>query len=353
MPAYAFVSAKGSPGVTTAAAALAAVGTVQAQTLLVELDPSGGSVQVQAGGGAVFGLVEAAAQLRRDPGNLAAVRDSAVELPAGVRTLLAPAASHTSESVIRSLESRWLRILAACAPLVLVDAGRWAASQRSAPRVGGADLMVAVCHPTLESVEHTRHILQPLRETARQQVAVLVIGTKPYSPEEIAHHLGTPLAGSIAWDPRGAAALWSRGVSRAWLRSRLARSAAATLAGLLEIQPAPPALEAGASGGGGSPAGGTTGPAGRPMPPAGPAPQARPAPPAPPAPPAGPVPVNGGGTSPAPTPTFPPPPPPRPPSEPASGSESAAVSLEPEATDPTAPPSTADRLRAASKEMWK
>jgi Flp pilus assembly CpaE family ATPase len=246
MPSYAFVSAKGSPGATTVAAALAAVAAVHSQSVLVELDPAGGTVQMLARGSATSGLVEAATQLRRDPHDLAAVRDSTVELPPGVRTVLAPTAGHAAESVVRSLGTRWLPVLGACAPLVFVDCGRWALSQRSASRVGGADLVVVVCHPTIESVEHTRHIIQPLREAARQQVAVVVIGAKPYSPEEVAHHLGAPLAGGIAWDPRSLLSFWARGSNRTWLRSRLARSAAATLQGLLAVQTATPALEASA-----------------------------------------------------------------------------------------------------------
>ena len=65
MPAYVLVAAKGSPGVTTAAAALAAVATTGGRSLLAELDPSGGSISVLTGQPAVLGLMDAATQLRR------------------------------------------------------------------------------------------------------------------------------------------------------------------------------------------------------------------------------------------------------------------------------------------------
>ena len=112
MPAIVLVSAKGSPGVTTAAAALNAVGAASGRALLAELDPSGGSVQVLASGPAAWGLVDAAGRLRREsgPGPVAA---NVTTLPAGVPAMLAPTAGHIAESVISSAGNRWLPSLRA------------------------------------------------------------------------------------------------------------------------------------------------------------------------------------------------------------------------------------------------
>jgi Flp pilus assembly CpaE family ATPase len=234
VPAVVLVSAKGSPGVTTAAAALAAVATTAGGALLVELDPSGGSVQVLTGEPAVAGLVDAAGNLRRQP-SAAAIEGTTTPLPAGMRTLLAPSSGQIAESVIASAGDRWLPALGPCAPDVLVDGGRWEPSQRTARRVAGADLVVVVCRPTVPGVESTRHVLERLREQARRPVAAVVVGDRPYPPEQIAAHLDVPLAGTISWDPRGATSLWVDGPSRRWLRTVLARSAAATLAGLAAL----------------------------------------------------------------------------------------------------------------------
>lgn len=234
MPAYVLVAAKGSPGVTTAAAALAAVATTSGRAILAELDPAGGSIGVLTGQPAVVGLVDAATLLRRTT-SAAAVDDNATMTPHGVATLLAPSSGAVAESVIASIADRWVPALRAAALDVIVDGGRWEPSQTTARRVFGADLVVVVVRPTVASVEATRHIVDRVREVARRPAAALVVGGKPYRPEEVAHHLDLPLAGAIAWDPRGATNLWAGGVSRTWMRSMLARSAAAVWANLFEI----------------------------------------------------------------------------------------------------------------------
>jgi len=234
MPAIVLVSAKGSPGVTTVAAALTAVGATSGRALLAELDPSGGSVQVLASGPAAWGLVDAAGRLRRESGPGPVVAN-VTTLPAGVPALLAPTAGHIAESVIGSAGDRWLPSLRAAAPDVVVDAGRWEPSQRTAHRVAGADVVGLVCRPTVGGIEAARLALERLRQAARAPVVVVVIGRKPYRPEEIAAHLDVPLGGTLAWDPRGVAALWVGGATGRWRRTSLARSAAVTAAHLGDL----------------------------------------------------------------------------------------------------------------------
>jgi Flp pilus assembly CpaE family ATPase len=241
VPAFAFVSAKGSPGVTTAAAALAAAATTTGRALLAELDPSGGSVQILTGATANPGLIDVAGQLRREA-SAATVEANATTAPTGLPTLLAPTAGRLAESVVESAGARWVPVLRTVPDAqVMVDAGRWEPSQRSARRIVGADLVVVVCRPTVAGVEHTRHLLDRIRELARRPLVAVVVGDKPYQPAEVAAHFDIPLAGSLAWDPRGVSSLWAYGVTRPWLRTWLARSAVATLAGLtslVEPQPA-------------------------------------------------------------------------------------------------------------------
>jgi hypothetical protein len=231
MPALVLVSTKGSPGVTTAAAALAAVGGRSGGSLLAELDPAGGSVQVLAGGPAVWGLVDVGATLRRQA-DAGPVHAHLAAVPPALPALLAPTAGHVAESVIAAAGDRWVPGLSAVAAQVVVDAGRWEPSQPTASRIAGADLVAVVCRPTLAAVESVRLGLDQLRHVAGAPVAVVVVGRRPYGPDEIAEQLGVALGGSVAWDPRGAAGLWARGVTRSWLRSRLARSAADVLARL-------------------------------------------------------------------------------------------------------------------------
>jgi Flp pilus assembly CpaE family ATPase len=262
VPAYVLVAAKGSPGVTTAAAALAAVATTSGRSILAELDPAGGSIAVHTGQPAVVGLVDAATLLRRTT-SAAAVDDNATMTPHGVATLLAPNSGPVTESVIASINERWVPALRSAALDVIVDAGRWEPSQTTARRVIGADLVVVVVRPTVASVEATRHIVDRVREVAKRPAAALVVGGKPYRPEDVAHHLDLPLGGAIAWDPRGATNLWANGVSRTWMRTMLARSAAAVWANLFEI-----AMPRGAEGAAapGAPGAGVVGPPGGPSP---------------------------------------------------------------------------------------
>ncbi|MFP3901537.1 MAG: hypothetical protein ACLFXM_11835 [Acidimicrobiia bacterium] len=235
MVALVLVSFKGSPGVTTAAAALAGAHSSPGRgALLAELDPAGGAIQVLASGPAAWGLVDTAGRLRRET-TAAAVDEHTTELPRGIRSLLAPTAAATAHSVIASAGDRWLPGLRSAWPDVVVDAGRWEPGQRTATRIVGADLVAVACRPTVAGVETVRLGLDHLRRVARCPVAAVVVGHRPYTPGEVAAHLDVPVAGAIAWDPRAVAHLWGGGVTRRWLRSRLARSAAATLRGVEEL----------------------------------------------------------------------------------------------------------------------
>jgi hypothetical protein len=68
-------------------------------------------------------------------------------------------------------------------------------------------------------------------------VAVVVVGARPYPGDEIAAALDAPLAGVVAWDPRGVTAMWARGERGRGRRSWLARSASAVLVGLEALVP--------------------------------------------------------------------------------------------------------------------
>jgi len=228
VPVITLVSAKGSPGVTTAAACLTAAATIEGAALLVELDPSGGDVQIYTGSSDEPGLVRSAGELRRDVSSAAIGRHTSVT-PADVPVLLAPTAGLMAASVIGSVLDRWDPALAQHGGLVFVDAGRWDAGQPTARRVALGDLVAVVCRPSVASVEHTRHMVDRLREVARRPVVALVVGMKPYAPAEVAAQLELPLGSAIAWDPRGTAALWAKGVTRSWGRTWLASSAARSL----------------------------------------------------------------------------------------------------------------------------
>ncbi len=237
MPVLALVSAKGSPGVTTAAAALTAAASLTGDSLLVELDPSGGDVQILTGVEDEPGVTLAATELRRQVSGGRRRRRTSRSTPPGVPALLAPTAELMAASVIASVIERWRPALREYGGTVVVDAGRWDGAQATARRVAVGDLVAVVCRPSVASVEHARHIVDRLRTTARRPVVALVIGTRPYAPSEVAAELEVPLGGAIAWDPRGVGTLWSKGVSKSWGRTWLASSAAQSLESLLDLVP--------------------------------------------------------------------------------------------------------------------
>jgi hypothetical protein len=239
MAVLALVSAKGSPGVTTTAAALGAAAASHGETpLLVELDPSGGDVAMLCDRVGEAALVALAEELRHGTPAADTVLAQAIAAPPGVPAVLAPSGANEASGVIASLDDRWLLALRGSAATVVVDAGRWEPRGSAARRIVGADVVGVVCRATAPSVEHARRSMDALRGTARCPVAMVVVGGRPYPGEEVAAALDVPLAGVLAWDPRGVTSMWARGEGGRGRRSWLARSATAVLDGLVAQVPA-------------------------------------------------------------------------------------------------------------------
>jgi MinD-like ATPase involved in chromosome partitioning or flagellar assembly len=239
MAVLALVSAKGSPGATTTTAALGAAAASGGESaLVVELDPSGGDIAMLCDRIGESALVELAEELRHGTPAADTVPAHAVEAPPGVPAVLAPSGANEASGVIASLDDRWLPALRRSAAAVVVDAGRWEPRGSAARRIAGADVVGVVCRSTAPSVEHARRSMDALRGTARCPVAVVVVGGRPYPGEEVAAALDVPLAGVLAWDPRGVTTMWERGERVRGRRSWLARSALTVLDGLVAQVPA-------------------------------------------------------------------------------------------------------------------
>lgn len=226
------VSAKGAPGVTTAALALAAVAP---DGLLIEFDPSGGSVESWTGAGGEPGLVRVASGLRRSPGP-EVVLEHAVDVPIGVRSVLAPTAGPYAESTVTMARERLpLAVRALSDVTVFIDAGRWCRSQQTASRTNACDVVAVVCPPTVEGVEAARWLTEPLQMETRGHVVSLAVGDRPYPADEVAEAIGIPSVGALTWDQRGVSSLLTRGADRSWDRSPVARSARTVLNRLADL----------------------------------------------------------------------------------------------------------------------
>jgi hypothetical protein len=214
----ALVSAKGSPGVTVSALALALA--APGRCLLVEADPAGGDLlagylrgQLPAGRGlARLAVAELRGRLREE------FDDQLVDLdpPARQRLLLPgvvdPAQSATVASVWQPITARL------CGPGrdpagtgVVVDCGRYTAAHFGWPLVGQADRVLLVVRGTLPSVAAAvpavRELARRLAGQGRAGPELLVVDTGPYRPAELAERLATPLAGVLPEDARAAARL--------------------------------------------------------------------------------------------------------------------------------------------------
>jgi cellulose biosynthesis protein BcsQ len=114
------VSAKGSPGVTTAALTFAAVLGIDG--LLIELDPSGGSIECWTGTTDEPGLVRTASALRRSISSESLVYGIG-QAPDGVSSILAPTSGVLAESAVAAIGERLSIATADLDRTVIVDAG--------------------------------------------------------------------------------------------------------------------------------------------------------------------------------------------------------------------------------------
>jgi MinD-like ATPase involved in chromosome partitioning or flagellar assembly len=221
------VSAKGSPCVTTAALTFAAVLGIQG--LLIELDPSGGTIDCWTGTTDEPGLVRTASALRRSISAESLVYGTGLA-PDGVSSILAPTSGVLAESAVAAIGERLSMATADLNRTVILDAGRWARSQTTSRRLSGCDAVLVVCHPTIAGIEAARSIVDALTAAVGCPVALLLNGERPYKDREVSEATGLPIVGTLPWDSRALNDLIITGPSRGWLRTGLARSARSALA---------------------------------------------------------------------------------------------------------------------------
>jgi hypothetical protein len=225
----ALASAKGSPGVTTTALALAS--WWPRQTVLIEADPAGGDLAARTGLAEEPGLVGLAAALRRDrpdaPLNSEILERYQQRAPIGVDVVAAPAASQQAGAAVTLLAAQAARPSSTGGDL-LMDLGRVAGQSRSNEGPASqqmsrkADLVVWVCRPELADLAHVAAALGP--DHAGETDAVIVLcGEGPYPANEVSATLGRPVLSSLPADNAGAAALWAGG-ARSWAHSALGRA---------------------------------------------------------------------------------------------------------------------------------
>jgi hypothetical protein len=223
------VSAKGAPGVTTAALTLAAV--APDDPLMIELDPSGGSIECWTDTSAEPGLLRVASALRRSV-DITAIEIGIGQNPPNMQSILAPAQGALADSTIAAIGHRLGSALTATTRTAILDGGRWARSQPTANRLAGCDVIAIICQPTVGGIEAARGLAEQLEAEFRQPPSLLLIGDKPYRAADVVDATGLPVAGVLPWDGHAVNTLIATGPGRAWSRFPLARAARVVFEGL-------------------------------------------------------------------------------------------------------------------------
>jgi hypothetical protein len=229
---YALVSAGGSPGVTTAAIALALAWP--SPVILAECDPSGGDVLAGLLAGHVparQGLMEHAIEAGRH--GLAAARSlpaQLIPLDADRKRTLLPGLTDPRQAP--GITSAWPALtgtLIAQNADVIADCGRLdAGSCEPLAVLSAARTIAVVLRPTLRQVWSARPRVDILAHLAGpgSQVALLVTGPGTHSASEVSRALGVPIAAVLPDDARSAALLSDgAGSLRTLTRGSLLRSA--------------------------------------------------------------------------------------------------------------------------------
>ncbi len=223
-----FASAKGSPGTTLTALSVAAAWPTSGtrRKLLLEADASGGTLALRYGLGLEPGLVTfaVAAQRHLDPD---AVWGHAQELPGGLAVIVGPDNPDRAASVLARSAGKVATWLAGQRDLdVIVDLGRLATEPPGMDLLRAADLTLMVARPTVEQLQPAAHRMRSL-PVPSERLGWVLVGESPHTAAEVREAFGYDVAGVIADDRRGVAALEGGAAGGRLRRSALARSATA------------------------------------------------------------------------------------------------------------------------------
>lgn len=232
-------SAHGSPGVSTALQLIAALWpTSGAVPVVVECDASGGVLAARFELSLTPGFVTLAESLRKYESP--ALLDNAQRLPSGVACVPISPSATAASAQLRSAGATLGGYLSSSGHPVLVDAGTVLPDSKISPSIVSAGMALWFVHPNREELLVLRHRLAECSQP--EQVAVCLVGDKPYNAQQVADGLEVEVIHTLPTDRRGAMAVNLGGDDRFLRRSPLARSCAqlaATLHARLEASNRP------------------------------------------------------------------------------------------------------------------
>lgn len=224
MALVALASAKGSPGVTTAAAVLGALWP--RQVLLAECDPSGSDIAIRmtAAGGQPLnperGLVSLAAAGRKGLGDEIIMAHSQ-RLDGGLDVLLGVRAPEQVGGMGGLWQPLGMALNQMYSADVLADCGRIGPVSPQLPVVQAARLVVLACAATGSSVAHLRERLSALAHHVDAHLGVLLIADPKRRDAvkqvwSVLDQMSVPVQHRwhLAYDPVGAAFFEGRGAGR-------------------------------------------------------------------------------------------------------------------------------------------
>jgi hypothetical protein len=229
----ALCSLKGSPGVTTAAVALAARWAADQRPVVVECDPAGGDLAARFRLSSTPGVMSLAAAARRtrDPGLL--WRHSQ-RLPAGLAVVPGPVGAQQARAALRILTLGHTSVLRAAGDqpgvVVLADCGRVDLESPALPIIRAADAMVLFAHAQDDELSHVAGELRAAATWNPRPAFVLVGGG--YTTAEVEHVLHIGVLSRLPHDPKGAAVLCGRHGGPGPGHSELGRAAARLVHGI-------------------------------------------------------------------------------------------------------------------------
>lgn len=206
-------SSKGAPGVTTTALGLATVWPDQERVVLVEADPSGGSLAARWRLGYEPGLLSLAGAGRRGVDG-ALLRRHAQSLGT-LSVLCGPASGDQARAAVAAIAPHLVAV--ANDVDLIVDVGRIGTWSPAAELVRAAAATLVVTRAELDGVQHVPALVQLVADLGGS-AQLVTIGDEPYVPAEIADFAACELLGVLADDARGAAMLAGRPGSQRQLR---------------------------------------------------------------------------------------------------------------------------------------
>ncbi|ACU72898.1 conserved hypothetical protein [Catenulispora acidiphila DSM 44928] len=230
-------SLKSSPGVTTVAAAIAAMwpGSGAGEPILLEADARGGDLAARFKLGQEPGLASLSVAARRSS-DASLLAEHVQELPGGLKVVLAPPPAENATAAMKMLAKdarEWLYAVAGQDDLAVVaDLGDLAPEGHGWAVAGSADVLLLVVRPVLE--ELTRVISGAEQLLARCQatdtrLALVTVGPGPFTVEEIEESTQLSVLAELPDDAAAAAMLAGRPDPRGALSRLAARSGIAGL----------------------------------------------------------------------------------------------------------------------------